>query len=139
MHPLNHVITNVHRIGISRHDFDAKRVSISGSFKCLVPPTRAFDQSRAHRFGRAAVDVVNDGLNRIARGRRWILFLQAMMIDITLDDWFADRRGEIHVLSSKVSGARIVEARFESRRRQFDERNMLANRDRLGHRRHRPD
>src|SRR5437016_6070700 len=121
MHPLNNVVTHIHRISVGGHNFDAKRVSISCGFERLVPPTRALDQSRTHRFGRAAIDVVNNRLDRLACCRRWILLLQAMMIDVTLDDWFANRRGEIHVLNSKVSSAGIVDTWLEAGRRQFDE------------------
>src|SRR2546425_5972831 len=60
-----------------------------------------------------------------------------MMIDKAFDDWFANRRGEVHVLNSEVAGARIINAWLESGRRQLDKRNMLAHRDRLRHRRHR--
>src|SRR6266852_7580799 len=56
--------------------------------------------------------------------------------DESFYDWFADRRGIIHVADSKKARAWIVSARLIPRRRKLYEGVMLANRDRLGRRRH---
>src|SRR5215471_15347315 len=117
MHPLNDVVAHVHRIDIRWHDFDAKRVAITGSFESLVPPTRAFGQSRTHRLRRAAIDVINDRLNGIADWRRRIFLLQTMTADEVFPDWLADRRGKVHVLNAEETGAGIVFAwRISGRR-----------------------
>src|SRR5260221_1115573 len=60
------------------------------------------------------------------------------MTEVVLADGFADRRREIHVADSEITGARIVNASLETRRRQLDERMMLANCNRLRHRRNLP-
>src|SRR5689334_9854807 len=105
MYPLNHVVAHVHRVGVGWHDLDPKRVAVTGSFECLVPPTCAFNQSRTHWLRRAAIDVINDRLNRIADRRRRIFLLQTMAADKVFPDWLADRRGKIHVLNAEEAGA----------------------------------
>src|SRR5437763_13701553 len=54
-----------------------------------------------------------------------------MATDEVLDDGFADWRGENHELNSEIAGARIILARLVTGRRQLDEGNMFANRNRL--------
>ena len=137
MHPLNHVVTHIHRVGVGGHDFHAKSIFVARCLKCLVPPTGPFDQSRTDRFGRAAIDVVDDWFHGFADRCRRIFLLQAMMIDVVLDDGLADRRREIHVLNSEVAGARIVFARMKARTGQFDKRNVFAHGDGVSHRRNR--
>ena len=44
MHPLDHVVANIHRIGAGGHQLDAKRILVADGFECLVPPTCAFDE-----------------------------------------------------------------------------------------------
>src|SRR5437588_13100016 len=58
-----------------------------------------------------------------------------MMVEVALGDGFADRGGKVHEGNSEVSGAWIIEASLETRRRQLDERMMLADSDCLRHRR----
>src|SRR2546428_2715603 len=120
MTPLDHVVTNIHWICVGGHHFDPKRVSVARSFKRLVPPACAFDQSGANRFRRAAIDVINDWFDGFTHRRRRVFFLQPMMIYITFDDWLTDRRREIQVLNSEVSSPRIVNAWPESGRRQLN-------------------
>src|SRR6266516_7553796 len=59
-----------------------------------------------------------------------------MMTDVAPGNRLADRRGEVHVLDPKIAGARIVGARHETPRWQFDKRMMFADGDRLRHGRH---
>src|SRR6185369_3100950 len=81
MHPLDYVVTNVHRVRVFGHDFDTKSVTVAGGFKRLVPPARAFNQSRPHRLRRAPVDVVNNRIDWFTHRGRRIFLLQSMMID----------------------------------------------------------
>src|SRR5260221_14555159 len=127
MHPLNYVVAHVHWIRAGRHQLDAKRISVTGGFEGLVPPARAFNQCRAHRLRRAAIDVIDDRLDGIAHRSRRILLLQPMMAEVVPGDGFADGRGKVHEANSRVPGARIVCARLETRRRQLDKRDVLSN------------
>src|SRR2546423_10361634 len=139
MHPLNDVVAHIHWVRVGRHDFNPKCIAVTGSFEWLVPTTRGFDQSRTHRLGSAAVYVVNNWLDGLAHSRAGIFFLQAMTIDIAFHDLLANRRRKIHVLNSKIAGARIVDARLESRWGQFYKRKMFADGNRLSIRRYRSE
>src|ERR1044072_940085 len=127
MDPLNHVVTHVHRIQVGRHDFDAESIFVSGSLERLVPPACAFYQSRTHRLRRSASDVVDNRFHGFTNCCLGVLLLQTMTLDVSPGDRLANRRGEIHVLDSKITGPRIVYARLKTRRWQLDERHTLAN------------
>src|ERR1044072_385021 len=103
MHPLNDVVTHVHRFHVGMHDSNAKRILVTKRLERLAPPARTFEQRRAHRFRRAAIDVVNDWLYGLADGRARIFLLQTMPRDETFRDWIFDRRGEVHVVDSKIT------------------------------------
>src|SRR2546427_551217 len=135
MHPLNHVITNVHRISVRRHYFDTKSVLVTYRFKRLIPPACAFDERRTHRFRRAAIDVINDWFNRLAHRGIRILFLQTMTLNVALGNRLANWRGEIHISNADITGARIVDTRLKTVRWQLDQGNMLAHGNGLRHRR----
>ena len=68
MHPLDHVIADVHEVGAFRHQLEAERVAIARRFERLVPPAAAFEQRGTDGLGRAAVEIIDDGLRR---GRSW--------------------------------------------------------------------
>ena len=68
MHPLDHVVANVHGVGAFGEDFDDEGVFEAGGLEGLVPPGCAFDQRGSDGLGRAAVHVVNEGLDGLADG-----------------------------------------------------------------------
>ena len=136
MHPLNHVVAQIHRVRALRHHLDAKRIPVSCCLKRLLPPVRAFQQRRPNRLRRPAIEVIHDRLDGLAHRRARIFFLQAMPRRKPFYDRLADRRRIIHVRNPKKTRARIVRARLVSRRRQLHKRMMLAHRDRLRRRRH---
>ncbi len=115
MHPLDDVVTHVHRIDFGRHDLDAKRILVTNRFERLVPPARAFEQRRTHRLGRAAIDVINDRLHGLAHARARIFLLQTMTRDEALGDRLLDRRREVHVVDAEITGARIEHSWLETR------------------------
>src|SRR5262249_55432446 len=121
MHPLNDVVTHVHRIYVRRHDFNTKCILVADSLECLIPPTRTFDQSRTHRFRRAAIHVINDRLHGLADTCARIFLLQPVSRDESLRDRLLDRRGEVHVLDPGVARAWIEDAWLEAGRRQLHE------------------
>ena len=81
MHPVDHVVADVHRIGIRRQHPDLKRVTKTGCFESLIPPRSSLDQRVLYVFWSAAVDVINDRLYRLAHGRAWVFFLEAVTRD----------------------------------------------------------
>ena len=90
MHPLDVVVADVHGIGIGGQHLDAEGVAESGRFERLVPPARTFEQRRADGFGRAGIEVIDDGLHRIAQRCVGILLLQAMANNETLLERLTD-------------------------------------------------
>ena len=97
MHPLDHVVANVHRVRALRQHLDPECIAIACSLEGLVPPASAFDQRGAHRLRRAAIDIVGDRLYRIAHGRGWILLLQPVPGDEELVERRPERRGVIPI------------------------------------------
>ena len=97
MHPLDVVVADIHGIGIGGQHFDTEGVAESGRFEGLVPPAGAFEQRGADRFGRARIDVIDDGLYRIAHRCVGILLLQAMANNETLLQGLTDWRAVIGI------------------------------------------
>ena len=136
VHPLNHVVPQVHQVRAFRQELHSKSVFVASGLKRLIPPPRAFEQRGANRLRRSAIQVVHDRLHRLADRRLRIFFLQPVPRDKALHDRFANRRGVIHVANAEKTRPRIVGARLVPRRRKLHERVMLAHRDRFGRRRH---
>lgn len=111
--PLDDVVADVHRIGISGKDVYAKGVGRpTGGLEGLVPPARAFDQGGADGFGRAAIDEVLDrSLGDTAVGTTWVLLEEAMADDELLVERGAERNGVVAEAGGKVSGAGVEAAR----------------------------
>ena len=92
--PRDRVVAHVHRVGAFGHDLDLEAVAEAGGLERLVPPARAFDQRGPDRLRRAAIDVIDDRLHRIAHRRRRIALLDAMAADELLAHRLAERRGD---------------------------------------------
>src|SRR5262249_54318667 len=85
-------------------------------------------------LGSAAVEIVDDRLDRFTEGCRGILLGKAMAGEKALDDGLGDGSGVIHVGGSVVAGARIESARLVSSGRKLDEGMVLAHCDGIGRR-----
>ena len=116
MDPLDHVVANVHGVGVGGED-----VSLEGSFSpaCglegLVPPTSAFQEGGADGLGGTVIDVVlnrNDGF--AVRFARWIFFDETVADDELLVELFADWDVVVAVGGGKIARARIEAARSEA-------------------------
>ncbi len=103
VNPLDHVVADVHGVGAFGQDFDAKGVPETGSLKCLRPPVGAFDQRGANGLGRAAIDVVDDGLDRLADGGLGVALLQPVARNEPLIETLAERHGVVAVIHSEES------------------------------------
>ncbi len=90
--PLDHVVAGVETVGPFREQLDAKRVDEAGGLECLGPPTGPFEQRRPHRFGHAAVDVIDDGLHHGRAGGLRIGLLEPVADDPSPFDRFIQRR-----------------------------------------------
>ena len=78
MHPLDDVVTYVHRIDILGQQFDLECITIAGSLVCLVPPARAFDKRRTHGLRGATINVVDDRLDGLADIGLRVLLVEAV-------------------------------------------------------------
>src|SRR5580698_1306971 len=90
VHPVDHVVANVHGVGVGGQHGDFESVAETSGFKRLVPPTCAFDQRLLHILRRARVYPVFDGLHRLTHLRAGIFLHEAVTADETLLHWFAD-------------------------------------------------
>ncbi len=139
MDPVDHVVANIHWIGIRRQDPHLESILESGRFERCAPPRRAFYERAAYRLGDAVVDVVHQRFDRFRHRCIRILLLEAMPRDPALLDRAGERTRVVVELDSEERNARIELARFEAGRRQLDERVMLANRHELRDRGHATD
>ena len=130
VHPVDHVVADVHRVRIGRQHFDLKGVAEAGRLECLVPPRGAFDERAANRLRGAVVDVIDDRLDRLGDGRGRVLLLEAMSRDPPLLDWLVDRRRVVVELDPERRGAGVELSRLVVQVGQLDERVVLAQRDR---------
>src|SRR5210317_2108330 len=85
MHPLNHVVAHVHRIGTVRQHFDAVGVLVASCLKRLCPPAGALEQRGPHRFRRTRIKIVDNRFDSLADLGLRIDFLQAMPAPETPD------------------------------------------------------
>src|SRR5205085_1350474 len=131
VHPIDHVVAHIHRVGIRRQNLYLEGIAKAGSLKGLIPPGGAFYQRAANWFGSAAVHVVHDRPDGIRECRVWIFLLQAMSIDPALLDRFRKRRSEIVELDAKHPDTRVEPAWFVIVVRKLNQRMMLAHTQRL--------
>ena len=129
MHPTDHVVAQVHRVGIIRQHLNVKCVPEACRFERLVPPRRAFQQRAANWFRRPVVNVINNRLDRLRDGSGGILLLKPVTADPSLFYRLVDRRSIIVKLDAMDSDSRIEPARFVATAGQLDERMVLPNRD----------
>lgn len=76
VHPVDHVVADIHRIGAFRQFPDLKGVFETGRLKGLVPPGGAFDQGLLNNRGRPPVYIVNDRFHGLAEGGGRIFLVQ---------------------------------------------------------------
>ena len=121
VHPLNHIIANVHRIGIFRKQLHLKRIFIAGRLEGLVPPGGAFQQGGAHRLRGGAVEIIDDRLHRLALLRSGVFLFQAVAGDELLTQRFVDMSGEVEVIGPEKTAAGIELPRTVPRAGQLHE------------------
>ena len=122
MNPLDHIIAYVHRIGICRQHLHPESIDEAGRFKGLGPPASAGKERGADRLGRGRIEVINDGLHRLAERGRRILLLQPVPRDELVLKRSAQRGRIIRVAEREVTGARVVGPRDEAGRRKLHKR-----------------
>ena len=135
MDPLDHVVADVHGVGVGGEDVDALKVPLrpAGGLEGLVPPACAFEESGADGFGGAAIDVVLDGRDGFAVGLAGgIFFDEAVADDELLIERFADGDVVVAVGGGEVAGAGVEAARSEAGAGEFDEGLVLADGEGVG-------
>ena len=131
VHPVDHVVADVHRVGVARQHLDDEGVAEAGGFERLVPPHRAFNQRLLHVLGRTRIHPVADRRDRLAHRGVRVLLHQAVTAQVAELDGLADRLAEVHERQAAVAGARVVVARRVVAVGQLDERHVFTQRDRI--------
>jgi len=127
VHPVDHVVADIHRVRALRQDLDLEGVAKADGLERLVPPAGSLQQCAADRLGRGPVDVVYDGLHRVADFRVGIFLLEAVAGDQLLLQGLVDGHGEIHVPGTAAEhGAGIPNAGLIPRSRELHEGVVLA-------------
>ena len=134
--PVDHVVARVERVDVRRAHLDAERVLEPGRLERFRPPARAFQQRRAHRLGRARIEVVHDRLLDGADGRRGIGLLETVALHEPALERLVQAGRPLLVAVRDEAGARIVFSRPVAVVGQLDERVVHAQAGRLGARGH---
>ena len=74
VHPVDHVVPNVHRIHVGGQHFHLEGVHEPSGLERLVPPRGTLDERLANGLRSAVVHVVDERVNRLGRGRRGAFF-----------------------------------------------------------------
>ena len=131
MHPVDHVVAHVHRVGVVWQQLDAERVAEAGRLERLGPPHRALAQGRTHRLRRAGVDVVDDRLDRRRHGGVGLPLLEPMPRDVAAVHRLTQRRCVVLEGGAEEPDAGVEAARTVAVVRQPDQAVVLTERHRL--------
>ena len=117
MHPLNDVVTHVHRVRAFGQHLDPVSILIAGRLERLGPPSGAIEQRGSYGLGRASIQVIDYGLNCLADLGRRVLLLQPMAAPEVLDQLATNRRRIVRkpaavIAQSDYAGARIIRQRL---------------------------
>ena len=110
VHPLNHVVAGVERIHPLRHVFHPKGVHKARRLEHLVPPAGSLLEGRAVGLGHGRVQVIDDGLDRLAPVSLRILFDETMTNSIAHDVALVERSRIVVEGNGKKSDAGIESA-----------------------------
>ncbi len=132
MRPRDDAVADVHRIRAFGQQLDAVRILEACFLECGLPPVRAFEQRRAHRFRRAAIEVEHDRLlhRALRRGRIGLVEPESRLV--THVEARRERLRVVVEADAESTRRRMIKTRRESRRRQAHETQMLAHRQALG-------
>ena len=132
VHPLDHVVTGVHRVHVGRHVLDAERVLEPGRFQHLVPPRRPLPERRAVGLGHTRVEIVHDRLYGRARGHVGVLLDEPVANGVAHDEVAVERLRVVVEGERKDADTGIEPARPEAGSRELHEGEMLTQGDRPG-------
>ena len=132
VHPLDHVVAHVHRVGALGEELDPEGVPEAGRLERLVPPAGPLEDRGANRLRRAAVHVVHDRPDRLAHRRTRVLLLQPVPHDELPDQRRPELRGVVGVPDREEPPARVEGAGPVAGLGQRDERVPLPEGERVG-------
>ena len=112
MHPLDDVVAHIERMHPFGQDLHAEGVFIAGRLERLGPPVSAFDQGIADERRRAAVEIIDDGLDHRAALGTGVNAFQPVPHGIAATHGFAERRGHVVEVDTETAGAFIGLADF---------------------------
>ena len=92
---MDDVVAEVHGVGAYREHLHPECIDVACGHEGFVPPRRAVQERRPDGLGHSAVEVVDDGLDRLRARGGWVLLLE------TVTD------GPLHVQAA-VDRARVV-------------------------------
>ncbi len=130
--PLDDVVANIHGVGVGREDADLEGVFEAGSLKSGRPPTGAFDEGGADGLGCAAIDVVDDGVYRLAEGGGGVALDEAVADDELLVEGLAEGNGVVAEALAEESGAGVEAAGLVAGVGELDEGGVFADGDGAG-------
>ena len=100
-------------------DLYPERIFVSRRLESLIPPAGAIQQRAAYRLGSAGIQIIYNGLDRLAHLRVRVFLLQAMLGDKSFVNRLTNGRAVILVTDTKVTGSRIKLAGLKIVIRQF--------------------
>src|SRR5262245_65991793 len=91
MHPVDHVVPDVHRVSAVRQYVDLECVAETRRLEGLIPPARALEQRFTNVLGRAGIDPVLNWLHWFTDCRFRVFLLETMAPDVAHHHRLADR------------------------------------------------
>ena len=134
MNPIDHVVTQIHRVGVRGKHLDLKCVLETRGLESLIPPACALDQRILYRLRCAVIYVIDDGFYGFAHCRVRVFLLKAMAYDPSLFEVLVYVRTVIVKADIYRTCTRIETAWSVFIIRELDERLTLANRNVFAHR-----
>ncbi len=126
--PVDHVVPDVHGVGVQREELHPEGAPVAGRLEGQVPPRRTLDDRGPDRLRDRPVDVVHDGLHRLADFRRRVLLFQAVSADEPLLDALVHGARVVYVRYAEVAGPGIVLPRLIAFSGELYEAVVLAHR-----------
>ncbi len=131
IHPVNLVVSDVHRVHVGRSVANLESVLESGGFEGFIPPEKPVLHGGACRLRDSGIQIVDNALFRFAKSRARVFLLQTMAPDPFHYVARCRRQGVIHEANSLNTDTQIGFAWFIPGRR-FDKTVMQTSGEHSG-------